>query len=331
MRGALVSLAPDLAQAQAVDATMRLRLADSFDYLASLIDDPAGGTLRSIGQTLPNRGPVSPWVFCLYAMLVADVAGDGGHATAMVAEIDNASRAPAEPGPVAMHDPATPEAWWAHYHRLLDTDPGRDFRPGAPSAEAFARTEATIAAAQELMARCDPPLAAEVRSLIRLPVLAVPGSSSSDDNFGGASTFFFWGGTLINADIDRTPIAMIDLLVHEASHLLLFGLVEGKALTHNDAAERYASPLRSDPRPIDGIFHACFVAARVEAAMDRLLASGHLTEDEAAAAERQRKRNAVAARDGLRSLEAHARPSERGADIIAVLRSRLGGSPAPAG
>ena len=64
---------------------------------------------------------------------------------------------------------------------------------------------------------------------------------------------------------------MVDLLVHESSHVLLFGVSAEGALTENSGRERYDSPLRRDKRPIDGILHACFVATRVHLAMNRLL------------------------------------------------------------
>ena len=43
---------------------------------------------------------------------------------------------------------------------------------------------------------------------------------------------------------------MIDLLVHESSHVLLFGVAAEEPLTRNPGTERYASPVRRDPRPI---------------------------------------------------------------------------------
>jgi hypothetical protein len=38
--------------------------------------------------------------------------------------------------------------------------------------------------------------------------------------------------------------------------------------------------VRADKRPIDGIFHACYVTTRVHLAMRYLLDSGSLSEDE---------------------------------------------------
>jgi len=296
-------------------------------YLASTAESEPAKRLEALGAAL-EIGAVSPWVFCLYSLLVVELANDGDRSDAIVGWLEDASSHSAQPGPVALHEATVPAAWWEHYHSLLDTDPGRSFRPSKPTTDDIGRTAVTIESAFGLMAQCDPALHAETGALVRMPVLGAPASSARADCFNGASTFFFWGGALFNAATERSPIAMVDLLVHEASHLLLFGLVEGTALTRNDPSERYDSPLRSDPRPIDGIFHACFVTARVEEAMRRLLASGRLGEEEAVAAEAHRVRNATAARDGLRSLDRHALPTDRGAEIIAALRDHLGMSEA---
>jgi HEXXH motif-containing protein len=60
-------------------------------------------------------------------------------------------------------------------------------------------------------------------------------------------------------------------IVHEAAHLLLFGLARNEPLVNDGPARCHDSPLRRDPRPMDGLFHAAFVLARECFAFDRLL------------------------------------------------------------
>jgi HEXXH motif-containing protein len=62
---------------------------------------------------------------------------------------------------------------------------------------------------------------------------------------------------------------------------LLFGFGMGKPLVENHEHERYTSPLRGDPRPMDGVVHATYVVARMHYAVTRMLDSGLLTEEEA--------------------------------------------------
>jgi hypothetical protein len=321
---AFTSILPSAARADAVDRNLRVRLAASLDYLSAFAGGDVAGVLRSLSDKLPST-PVSPWLFCLYSRLVADLSQRRPLSPDVAQALSDAGDLPARTDPVALHDPSIPDDWWEHYLVLLDTDPDRNFRPAAPTAEAAKRRRGEIAEALQLLAECDAEMHDEVRSLLHMPILAAPATSNRRDRFNGASTFFMWGAALINARTSTGPIATIDILVHESSHLLLFGLVEGKALTQNDASERYASPLRPDQRPIDGIFHACFVAARVYAAMSRLLDGGRLSAADSEAAERRRDYNGNAAQTGLASLSEYARPTERGERILSVLRSYVAG------
>jgi HEXXH motif-containing protein len=51
----------------------------------------------------------------------------------------------------------------------------------------------------------------------------------------------------------------------------LFGYALDERLVRNPDSQRFASPLRSDPRPMDGVFHATFVCARLYLLYRRLL------------------------------------------------------------
>ena len=69
-------------------------------------------------------------------------------------------------------------------------------------------------------------------------------------------------------------------LAHESGHNLLFGFSASGPLVENADDELFASPLRKDPRPMDGVFHATYVVARMHQTLSRLLASGVLTEEQ---------------------------------------------------
>lgn len=55
----------------------------------------------------------------------------------------------------------------------------------------------------------------------------------------------------------------LDHLTHELSHLVLHGFMNHDPLILNGHAERFAAPMRPDPRPLYGIYHAAFVLARI--------------------------------------------------------------------
>jgi HEXXH motif-containing protein len=316
-------LVPSPSRVEGIDRMLRVRLAESLQYLGEFasLDTGRQAALVSLEGRL-RAAPVSPWVFCLYSKLVADLSKDPGGDVAQVFDaVVRAASLPVDEGVVTFRDPAVSVSWWDHFRLLLDTDRKRPFKPQAPSTEAFALCKRDIESGLAVMRQADPFLHDEIRRLLRLIVVGSPASLDPMDAFNGASTFFLWGATLLNADLRRSTISIMDLLVHESSHVLLFGLAVDGGLTRNSGDERYASPLRSDARPIDGIFHGCFVATRVHMAMGRLLERGRLNAEERRQAVQRRQFNGDAARTSLDVLTRHAEPTERGETILRTLRA----------
>ena len=322
-------LAPCPARIDAVDQKLRGRLTDSLRYLAEFatLDDQRQASLTRLEAKLKS-GPVSPWVFGLYAKLVAVLSADlRGDVGSDLDAVLGAAGLPVDEGVVAFRNPAVPVPWWNHFQLLFDTDRKRPFHPQAPAADTSARCRQEIEQGLSLMQRADPIWHEELRHLLRMIVLAVPASSKAIDLFNGASTFFLWGATLINADVKRTAVSICDLLVHESSHGMLFGFSAESALTRNSGEERYTSPQRSDARPIAGIFHACFVATRVHLAMSRMLDSGQLTAAEEKQAMERRDFNGNAARTAQDVLEERARPTQLGDQILGTIRAYWSANP----
>jgi HEXXH motif-containing protein len=57
---------------------------------------------------------------------------------------------------------------------------------------------------------------------------------------------------------------------------VLFGFSASGQLVDNPDDELFTSPLRKDPRPMDGVFHATCAVGRMHQTLSRLLASGVL-------------------------------------------------------
>lgn len=316
------ALEPSAARVDSLDLALRRRLIQSFEYLGNVVplDDAGEAGLRTLLNKL-RAGPVSPWVFCLYSRLVAELAKTTmGDVAAAFSDVVHSTSAPAAAGVVALRDPALAGRWWDHFQLVLDTDRHRPFKPEAPSSEDFSRCAQDITAAFALLQRADPAWHDEMRGLLRMIVLGSPASADPADGFNGASTFFLWGAVLLNARAKRSVMSMIDVLVHESSHVLLFGLAAEGPLMRNSGTERYASPVRPDERPLDGIFHACFVTTRVHLALGRMLASGRLSAEEMKQANERRLHNGDAARSSLDLLERHMEPMEVGARILGTLQ-----------
>lgn len=304
---------PDAARAVRLDAALRAELARSIAYLAGV----AGGRDDGWDEVIERvtAGAVSPFLFGSYAALVAALSR-GERVTSHKALLVAASRLPASAAPVVFAGGGIPPALWPQLGMLFDTDRDRPFLVEAPSPAAAGACMTEIEVALDLLRRHDPEFHADILATQRMIVLAAPVRGAT--GFGAASTFFLWGLSIINAEPRRDVVAMVDLLVHESGHLLLFAIAGGGALAEN-GSERHASPLRRDPRPIEGIFHAAFVATRVHAALSRLLAVPGLDGGIAEAARRQCETSGAAGRAGLATLAEQAMPTERGREVIAAL------------
>jgi HEXXH motif-containing protein len=325
----LWDLLPSPSRIDKIDFMLRVRLAKSFEYLGGL---PTFGTgQRDALFRLVERlkaAPVSPWVFCLYSKLVAELSRAAQCDAESFNAIVEAASLPAAQGVIPLRDSTIPDSWWDHFQLLLDTEEPYPFGPVAPSAEQFSRCEDEIAASLELMRSIDSVWYEEVKRLLRSIILGSPPNSEPASYFDGATTFFFWSATLLNANHSRSPIPWVDLLVHESSHVLLFGLSSDGGLTRNSGQERYDSPIRAEKRPIEGIFHACFVTTRVHLAMKRLLDTGSLHEDDRRLAIQHRQHNEEAGRESLAVLVRHAEPTRLGKAILSELQEYWGNQPA---
>ena len=307
------------ARAAKLDQAVRGQLDGSFDHISEVLASRLGRDLEGITEfrTRLRAGPVSPWVFGLYSKLVAELSKNEADKAAMTyRDVTYASSLPAAPGLIELGEDAIASSWWDHYCLLLDTDRGHRFQFRPPRTEDAQSCRREVERAMGLLSEADPELHDELSHLLRMIVV---GGSDSSRGFDGASTFFFWGAILLNAEARRDSIGTIDRLVHEASHVLLFGLSAAGPLTKNDGGERYASALRADARPIEGIFHACFVTTRVNLAIRRLLESRVLTTTEEKSAVTRLDFNGQAAQASLDTLSQHAMLTELGEEIYAEL------------
>ena len=155
-------------------------------------------------------------------------------------------------------------------HRWWDIEPANRMAMTDPSDEEFDTVSAAVRTAMEHLALAAPEMHGEVEVLIRDIVLSKP-DGTQRLNYSGASSFALWGALTINAETQREWLQAYRQIVHETAHNLLFAIARNGELVTVDAAERAQSPIRADPRPLDGVFHAAFVSARESLAYDRLL------------------------------------------------------------
>lgn len=168
--------------------------------------------------------------------------------------------------------------WW-------DAEPANRIGLTRASDAEYERSRQAAARAMEYLREAAPELHGEVQILIRDIVIARPDGSNLM-NYSGASSFALWGAITINAETQCDWIQFYRQIVHETGHNLLYAIARGDPLVKADRTVRRSSPIRADPRPIEGIFHAAFVLAREVNAFDALLQwhdeGGELPEDDVA-------------------------------------------------
>ncbi len=242
---------------------MRRSLAGSLEYIFGAVADrlsvPADRASEAFDAIRSHR--VLPGVFGRYYKLVLAVqGGDDQQASDVFTQlIDLARQVPVFRADLySDHDLGSEKQV---YGDLIDPDPGLTpwLCPPAPAYDFAQRVRESL----ELIAVADRALADELGGLVVQVVGADPFRGAGARPFGSVSSFMLWGLLALNLARYRTAADLVQPLVHEAAHLLLFAhSIEGPLLT-NPIEERYLSPLRPDPRPMDGVFHAVFVTARL--------------------------------------------------------------------
>jgi len=319
------AFAPDAARAAVLDQAAREGLAAS---LASVFEALDGAVEIDPGQAAVllralEAGPAPPAVFAAYVELVTALFDDReAEAPRHVADLlRSLPFAPQEQRILTLDDADLGAGQAARYARLFIDDLAFDLEPVVATARADA--EARLTAALDLLAEGAPGIRAEMDALVRQIVLVSAAVRPDRIAFGGASTFSLWGALAINADRLGGRLETAVSLAHEAAHSLLFGLTLGGRLVENDDETLHPSPLRRDPRPLEGVAHAAYVTARMAYALRALLASDALT-----MAERGEARDLLAgyehaARQGFETVMVHARFTPAGAAAFEGLRAYL--------
>lgn len=301
---------------------MRERLGTSLRYVA----DQVRGELEvpDLEPILARlaAGPVDVQAFgAYYDLVLAIEIDDPAEAEGRLQEI---AAAPARAPGVrvwACQGPEQPAS--DRYRRFVNTDPGMPFEIVAPPPGALESNRAAIDAAFALLERGAPALAAEIRALLQEIVIASAPPGPDVNEFDGASCFMLWGGIVLNAASRGTTLEMVQALAHESAHNLLFGFATDGPLVENDDADRFDSPLRYDPRPMDGIYHATFVTARMHHAVHTLLAADVLEPDARTEARTALETHTKAFESGLAVIEEHGRLTATGANALELARAYM--------
>lgn len=202
---------------------------------------------------------------------------------------------------------------------FLERNAGSDLELAEVDVDVAARFDQALDAGLTLMATEFPELHSEITTVLQ-EVLVAKAADPEKVDFDGSSHYQFWGLVMLNPVHHETPLQIIELLAHEVSHMILFGMTIHEPLVFNPDDELYPSPLREDDRPMDGIFHAAYVSARMAMAMERLAASATLSDEDREWAENAAATDRENFAKGDAVIREHARLSETGKQVIGSAR-----------
>ncbi len=312
--------APDGARARAMDARAHALLAESLDHIAQRVGDLLGThELASVVASLKEGHRFGPTTFGLYYQLALALMDDRMQDAERIARDLSATQS-APPAALSVRSLGDlPPLQADLYRQMMDTDPQTRFSllpPSQPLASAFVQR---LHRAMALMRSVTPELAEEFAGLIR-EVCMVVGDPSARYQFDGGSSYMLWGGLFLNIQSHETDLQLLEVLAHESGHSLLFGYALDEALVLNSDDELFPSPLRVDLRPMDGIYHATYVSARMHWAMSRLLCSPTLTAVERSEVEQALQRDAENFDAGDEVVQRHGVLSQTGRSVIEEAR-----------
>lgn len=256
----------DIGDPKALDAAARRKLAHSLQHIADRAADhlrmPPGRLCAALNKVRDGRQ--NPGIFARYYDLVTAVtSGEVEVANGLLDEIVGL----AEASPVSFDIvPYWQERLGSDFERFPRLLFGEfsDRNPMAPPIGEQAESgRANLREALGIVERVDPKIREEIDALIVTLYMASGNPDPEARGFGGVTSLYVWGGSFVNIDVYDSSLAAANCLVHEVTHGVLFGLSFDEPLVWNDPDESYESPLRLDPRPMDGIYHATLVCGRM--------------------------------------------------------------------
>ncbi len=316
--------APDKQSGQRLRASLNRSFASSFEHIFEAcrphVDLP-DSLMSSLVPRLRNNSRESPYLYSLHFRLIDAIQED------RLAEVATLLQAIAETGSVTSNLVVTdlrPDVFPWDVNTVsgyFSAEEAAIYRYCAPGEADLPDRRAQVMMALELLRVTAPGLHSEFGELITTIIFAQREKSQGDDRsegFGGASALRAFGGILLNVEIEPTVVDCAASLAHEHAHNVLFALSPMEGVVENSEDERFSSPLRHDARPLEGIFHATFVLARMVYVMDMMRASGLLSdEDDKIAAVIQTECTPLFF-DGLKTVHDHARCTPQGTLAMAA-------------
>jgi hypothetical protein len=271
----VLAFTPDVERGRIYYARIKDRLAESFRQIgaaSSPVVEIDETRLAAFLDSVSHAQKISPRFFAIYhELLVAADEDDLDTVSRLFAELIHADSQSDSVNFFNVTDEHLGSGNGARYKKWADMDPENPLSIIALTPAEFDRMATTTREAFALMDAGAPEVSGEIRSILAEVVFA-GGDAGEKLVFHGISSFYLWGAILLNAHGHKTALEIVQTVAHESAHMYLFAAAIDSPLVENPDEDRYHSPLRLDPRPMDGIYHA----ARMHYVLERILASGTL-------------------------------------------------------
>lgn len=165
-----------------------------------------------------------------------------------------------------MHD-SIPKWLWSRVHDIAFREVPEGGSLHECSESLFNEGHNNILKAESKMKEFLPNYYGEHKALVNNIIVA------SSERFIAGSSFDLQGAIMLKIHENQPTEDVIDLIIHETAHQHLFLLSTMDSLCLNDPDALYKSPLRQDPRPAVGNFHAIFVLYRLVDSLTKLMES----------------------------------------------------------
>lgn len=318
MLGAAGGLFHDFGHPREIDASVRAQLADSLVHVvaaaAGHIDVDRGRFDRAIAAI--HHRQQDPGVFARYFDLIFAInANDLAKANTLLAELIEGALTQASFAIVSY----SREELGTDYDRFADllfAEFSRSSPMASPPEQRSTASRQALRDAIAIVSRVDPRIQEEIEAFLTRIYMALPSTNPEAKRFGGVTSLLVWGASFINIEFYKTQWDAVQFLVHEITHSLLFGLSCDQPLVKNPSKESYPSPLRAEPRPMDGIFHATLVCARLATFNRAWLDSGLLPASDRDLSERAISSNVRSFHDGLAVINQHGKLTEKARQLL---------------
>lgn len=148
-------------------------------------------------------------------------------------------------------------------------------------------------------------------------------SKDKQNSFGGASSLMTWGAIFINAQHYASLPKVVEFIIHELTHCILFGINAKNTLVLNPINESFPSALRRNLRPMDGIYHATLVCAHVAMFMQKWILNENIGLEETDEANDIFVRNKKSFEKMLPMVKKHGKLSPEATDLLARTENKI--------